>query len=61
MPTLTHLTHQTHLTLQFSPSDSWPATPGIEYLVATETGGWEPYLVVQPDLTGWDMYEVKKA
>jgi len=61
MPTLTHLTHQTHLTRQFGQSDSWEVTPGIEYLVANGAGGWEPYLVVQPDLTGWDMYEVKKA
>jgi hypothetical protein len=31
----------------------------MEYLVDNGSGQWEPYLVVQADLSGWDMYEVE--
>ncbi len=60
MPYLTHLTALTKLTrrLPFG-TDYWPTTPAMEYLVDNGSGQWEPYLVVQADLSGWDMYEVE--
>ena len=60
MPTLTHLMSLTQLTrcLPFG-ADYWPTTPQTEYLVDNGAGLWEPYLVVQADLTGWQMYEVE--
>lgn len=37
----------------------WRLTPPLEYLVDNGAGLWVPYLVVQADLTGWQMYEVE--
>jgi hypothetical protein len=60
MPFLTHLTTLTQLThrLHFD-VDDWSATSAIEFLVDNGSGQWDPYLVVQADLSGWDMYEVE--
>lgn len=48
-------------TLLQSGGQDWPDTPAVEWLVQGAGGLWEPYLVVQPDLTGWQMYEVEPA
>ena len=61
MATLATLTLTTALTRALPVGDNYQTTPAIEFLVVSASGQWEPYLVVQADLSGWQMYEVEAA